>query len=283
MMNLRLGKPFGAIVAAWICVLASPAAFGQIELRFGNPGVQNTAVTGTIQQNFDSLTAGQSYATIDYPNGAASIGTFTPAPSTGSNWVRAADQFGGAGGTGNFLLSGNVAGISTPLNHTLSLNSNAGYFGVWVPSMDSFNQIRFLQNGTLIATFNASTLLGGSSPLQPGLYNAVTGTGHFGNPNPQFNQGNPLEPFVYLNFYAENAASQFNAIEFIQLGGNGGFEIDNLAISNVIIATGRDGTLVGPLPVPEPFGLTAAGAAALFGLSHLRRKFRTSFPNEPKA
>lgn len=261
------------LFAVLACLLSAGGASAQIELRFENPGVQDryapaTATASTA--NFNGLTAGSSYSTLALSPGAGGPnGTLTPSSPTATNWVQPADQYGGAGGTGNYLLSGNVAGFNVPLTQTLNLSSQASYFGVWIPSMDAFNQIRFLNNGTLIGIFNASSLLGVGSPLSPGLYNPETGNGHYGNPNPNFQGGNPLEPFVYLNFYAENTSSQFDTIEFSQVGDNGGFEIDNLAVFSAILTdTDRTGTIVGFIPVPEP---TAILGLAVFTLIAARR------------
>ena len=270
----------------WACGLLLTAAWastgqGQIELRFSDPGVQDTTVTNASKANFNSLTPGVTYSTISMAAGVSGpSGTFTPS-SPAANWVRGANDFGGAGGSGNYLLSGSVVGLTTPTSHALTLSADAGYFGVWVSSMDAFNQIRFLNNGTVVGIFSASSILGIGSPLIPPDPNPDLGTGHYGNPN---NGRNIREPFVYLNFYAQNAASQFDAVEFIQLGNNGGFEIDNVAVLTELILAGdrgNDENVVGLLPVPEPLGLIAVGAALL--VAARRRIGRPRHASERKA
>ena len=116
---------FGILGAALLAFLAiavrpSQAAVGDLAFTIEGPGVQSSQVTcdaGLTVENFDSLTPG-GFASYASPIGSYVKGNFDFV-------IQAADQFGGAGGTGNY--------IRTPVenSYTLTLAQPAGYFGFY--------------------------------------------------------------------------------------------------------------------------------------------------------
>jgi hypothetical protein len=246
------------------------SAFSQIQIRFEAPGVQSTSTSGASVASFDGLTVGNSYSSIPLPAGSGGpSGNFTTSAST--TWVRAADQFGGAGGTGNYV----VAGAGGPGSFTLTLSNTSSYLGFWLSGMDNSNQVEFFKSGNSVGIFNAAQVTD-SGLLQNSVWDSITQTGHKGNPNsvsPATVQ-NSTEYYAFINFYAEDTAHQFDTVVFTQLGG-GGLEIDNISLfSNLIDSSNRTGTIIGnvPAPVPEPMGMLAAGMGVLAAGAWLRRR-----------
>jgi hypothetical protein len=84
------------------------------------------------------------------------MGTYqgtTPEPSQIVN----ADQYGGAGGTGECLAIGAQSGAAGPL--LLTLTGDENYFGFWWSAGDTKNTITFLEDGVVLATFSTADIV----------------------------------------------------------------------------------------------------------------------------
>jgi hypothetical protein len=73
--------------------------------------------------------------------------------------IISADQYGGAGGSGNYFAVGSETGSPGVDAVTLDLSSENNYFGFWWSAGDVNNSITLLQNGTVLATFTTAELV----------------------------------------------------------------------------------------------------------------------------
>jgi hypothetical protein len=239
---------------ALACVLLSNSGMAQagFVLTANAAGSQTSTVANITTETFDSFKAGR-YQTLN-----TAIGTLTsPNMQIVSN-----DQYGGAGGQGNYFSIGAQSGATSA---TLMLNGAQAYFGFWWSAADNENKITFLSHGSVVASFDSSTASG------------ALGSSYLGNPN-----GNPNSPpdagekFAYLNFIATDG-STFDEVDFSNLNTGTGFESDNWSVSSTALTPTYPGTPIGgvtPSAVPEPSSLamTAVGLSALVGLISARRK-----------
>ena len=160
--------------------------------------------------------------------------------------VNAADQYGGAGGTGNYDV---VFGTSNTL--TIANNQTGGgvnYFGLWISALDAGNQLQFYNGSTLIYTFTSQNLISALGSCA----NGHSGNAYCGNPADWYADSGEL--FAFVNF--TDTGGTFNKIVFTQTGG-GGFETDNHAVAY--------NRAIDPTATPEPASLSivALGLAAL--------------------
>lgn len=136
---------FSAVIGAGI--LCAGGAFASttfiVSYEAEAAGVENTTATFSVGgvETFNELPVGtypQSIATTFGTSGAGSTidGTYTAGSAAGIQ-INQADQYGGAGGTGNYI----VAFPNTP--YTLSLTSDVqggvNYFGYWLSALDPGN------------------------------------------------------------------------------------------------------------------------------------------------
>ncbi len=219
---------------AWSLLLTSAAHAG-IVVTVEAPTVQASSAVDTQTIDFDSQSTGY--------KGSQTFNLAGPLTATysGDQFVIAADQYGGAGGIGNYLAiqSGSVV--------ALNLSSAQAYFGMWLSAADSANQLEFYNGNQLVGAFAATTII--SSLADPA---------YFGNPNPQFAGQNPDQPYVFLNFYAEAASDMFDKIVFINLPLATALESDNHTFST---------TLQAPGAIPEPASLSIVGTLLLIVVS----------------
>ncbi len=159
--------------------------------------------------------------------------------------VQAADQFGGASGRGNYAVSC----INATSGYSISFNQDLTYFGFWLSALDGGNQLSFFSSGTEVFSFSANDVFGLVSDK----------SGYHGNPNEEFRDQNRDEPYVFLNFFADDDSS-FDEIVFRQTTPGAGYESDNHTVG---IWKEQSGTMVPSSQVPEPGSLLLLMGAVL--------------------
>lgn len=205
------------------------------------------AATCTIGvENFDTRTSNASFTTT-FGTGGTITGVYSAVS------IAAADQYGGAGGTGKYASAPTSTSYNVALTSTLTTGIN--YFGFWLSALDNGNQVGFYKNNVLLYSFLPSTLIA--------AVGACTGSNAYcGNPNSQFAGADPGEPYAFVNFVDTDGT--FDSLRFVQ-GNSGGYESDNHTVGFV---TAQSGTGIG---VPEPTSL-ALLAVALASLTVVGRR-----------
>jgi hypothetical protein len=192
-----------ASVALFLASASMPALAAIVE-TYGDPGVESAssvvvANANTLGvENFDrlpltSLPLGSSGFTTNYRTGGLITGVY----STGADIV-AADVFGGAGGTGQYVDAiGNSSG-----GYTITLSTSSGvpgvnYFGYWLSALDPGNQVVFKESGTTIATLSPADVIAAIGPCSSSLTGPGP-NGYCGNPFPGFGYNN--QQYAFINF-----------------------------------------------------------------------------------
>jgi hypothetical protein len=215
------------------------------------PGVQASTVAGVTTETFNEFSPGV------YSNLNVAMGTITAVG--GQFAIQAADQYGGAGGVGDYIAIGAQAASTAPV--LLTLSGPQAYFGIWVSAADQFNQISFYSGTQLVAAYDAPAGLADIAKLPDASQ-------YFGNPNSGWNLG---QPYGYLNFIGAGGTT-FTSIVLANSGTTAtGFESDNWSTSAVAPTT-IPGVILGG--VPEPSTLVLAGTACVFGLLYTRHRRR---------
>ena len=212
------------------------------------PTVQSTSVSGVSTEGFDSLGAG-----IVTSGFSSTIGLYEGSPSTPFSIV-AADQYGGAGGTGNYFAVGAESNSDAPV--ALLLNNQANYFGFWWSAGDPNNSITFAENGVALATFTTANLVnllpnspsGTVTAINGSIYNTVN---YYGNPNSLLDT---TEAFAYVDVIATGLL--FNEIIFSNPNSTG-FESDNHSVATGVTGPPLADVIVQDVPLtadatPEP-------------------------------
>jgi hypothetical protein len=219
-----------------------------ITFTYENPGVQTTSVVGAVTETFTGLSGAL--------NGYSSTngGTYT------GGQVIPANQYGGAGGVGDYVVSGLETNAALQVMN-VTFSAPKTYFGLWWSAGDGANTLEFYQGATLLNTFTVGASL---DTLNGGLGLPAA---YYGNPTGNFLGQNSLEPYVYLNFTSSDAAG-FDRIKFINLT-TSGFETDNHSTYDKVITPPGN-----QLPVPEGGSSVAILGLGLLGLAGLRRQLR---------
>jgi hypothetical protein len=221
-----------------------------------------TGIIGTDVETstFDTNTV-QTYTT----SFSTSIGTFNTGALPGTTGARiavvAANQFGGAGGTGNYLALGAQSGSATPV--TVTLNSPSNYIGLWWSAADTNNSIELFNSGTLVGTIQESEFTSRLPDTTGTTVTAINGTSvynttaYYGNPNTNFSGQDGGEPFIYTDDVL--VGGTFNEIEILNNGTTGtGFESDNWTIyTGTVTLANIPTTDVGVVPEPSQYALTS--------------------------
>ena len=207
-------------------------------------------------ETFDLIAADYHGSYITDFGGSQITGTYTDL------YVRAADMFGGAGGTGNYA----VAGLDhTQREYSLKLfnndpdsNGKVNYFGYWLSALDAGNLVEFRCDDEILGTFTPSEVI-----------NAIGGnSAYYGNPNENFFGENSGEPYVFISFfYADLEGPGFDEVIFRQTTTSAGYESDNHTV----------GWYSGPPPpsnvVPEPASMVLFGTGlGVLGLAAWRKR-----------
>jgi hypothetical protein len=233
-------------------------------------GVQNTTATFSTEgvETFNKLPAQsypQSITTNFGTSGAGSTitGTYTAGDGKGIQ-INSADQFGGAGGKGNYI----VAFPNTPYSLTLNSDIKGGvnYFGYWLSALDKGNFVTFYgANGQTLFTFNPQDVINAVNlSAKPSLY--------YGNPNSNFKGQDGGEPFIFVNFF--DTTGSFSKISFSEQNFGGGYESDNHTVGHY--ETMGQGTVitltnsVSGVPEPSTWAMMLLGFGGL-GFAGYRR------------
>ena len=258
-MKQLIGKI--AIVAA-MALLASQGAKAQsFNVYIGAPGEQASPHGGVAVEDFNSWTPAIEDGLVVSPGLTSFSGTYNFADGTGR--ITTADRYGGADGTGNYIAMGNYW-TSTDSPYSLTLGTDANYFGFWWSAGDANNYLEFYNDGVLLATFtsaNVFTALSGTGTIQSVNNTEYNKSAYFGNPNEEFLGQNLTEPYAFVSIYATGLT--FDEIRF----DNGSFTSTGFESDNHTLYTGTPLTPVGSqvfvtnIPVPEP------GSVILFGLA----------------
>ena len=239
-LSAKLGV--AAIGVGLAAFSASPAMAG-VTFTLEGAGVQQTTLTGDmVHENFETLGLGttQNYAL------ANGVGIMD------STKIESANQYGGAGGIGNYLRGGS----------TMIFNEAQSYIGFWWSAGDSSNSMElFGEDDTSLGSYSTSLVSDFINALPEAERNAYRG-----NPNQQFLGQNSGEYYSYLNFFGTEGTK----IKKMVLSG-GNFESDNFAFSTRAKSTTGEILSGEASEVPEPttiLGLLATAA----GMASMRRR-----------
>ena len=234
------------------------------------PGVQQSTLatnpnaygaTGVVVNNFDSksLSTGYNQNGFVFADNSQKIGSYD------QGVIAAANQYGGAGGTGNYFTvqPGSYGTSSNPQlsESTLTLNTPERYFGLDWSAGDAYNELDFYSGNTLLQKFTTADVInfiGKQSNAQA----------YYSNPNQQFKGQDSTEPFAFLNFFADpnNTSVTFNKIVFINNSTGTGFESDNHTVASSYKTT--SGTVISRVPEPS----AALGLAMIAGIGMLSQR-----------
>ena len=223
-----------------------------VSLELQAPGIQNST-SGFSFKGVERFEGRPGSFTTDFGSAGAFTGIYTGAS------VISADQYGGAGGTGDYAVTFSSSG------YTLDLSSTVGgvtYFGFWLSALDRGNTVTFYSGNTMLFTFAATD----ARDFIAGLANSGS---YYGNPNAPYTGQNSDEPYAFLNFYAENGIS-FDRVAFAENPQVGGYESDNHTVGRW---TTKSGTVIpnaGAVPEPASWAMMIGGFG-LVGVSMRRR------------
>ena len=172
--------------------------------------VGNANVLGT--ETFDARPTGSGGFTTDYGTGGIITGTY----SSGLV-VSPADQYGGAGGTGNYA---NAVGGTSGYSISLATNGVPGvnYFGYWLSALDGGNQAVFYRGGVEVGSYTPPDLV-----AAVGACNGANA--YCGNPNAPFLGNDSGEPFAFVNFV--DTSGYFDEVRIFESPSVGNYELDN--------------------------------------------------------
>jgi hypothetical protein len=181
---------------------AATYAVAQINVTYSGPGVLTSSIADAIVFDFDnqsllSWSSSEQNRWLNTVAGSTNIGSFSSVSFHG------ADEYGGAGGINNYITEA-----------TLTLNTEASYFGLWWSAGNGGNVLEFYLSDTLVAQFTSDIL------------NSLSDS-YNGNPSGPYSGSNTNEKYAFLNFYGSNGFT----FDKIQSKG-GGFENDNWTIRN---------------------------------------------------
>ncbi len=185
----------------------------------------------TIVETFDSETPGSPFGSASRPIGGYTAGAIV---SPANDW-----------GFSTYLALGAQSGSTS---YELNFGSDQDYFGLYWAALDGRNELQFWNDGSLVASFARGDLMA-SPDLTPA---------HYGKPGTGINMG---EAYAFVNFFADDAASRFDMVRFVNGATDTGFETDNHTIRSM---SGEQ--------VPEPSTYVMAGTALAAALAWKRRK-----------
>ena len=243
-----------AATAAFASVPAQAATLTGFTVTVEDPGVtQSSAGFDNFGvETFEGRSTGVQTFTSDF-GGSPFTGEYSNINVIGF------DQYGGAGNTGQY----GVSGIGQTSSYSIDFSGNTGgginYFGYWLSALDAGNTVEFWSGGSSLGTFDPAAVLSYVSGNSDYYGNPVTGQ-------------NSAEPYVFVNFYKDTGT--FDKIVFNQTNTGAGYESDNHTVGWYNTPGGN------PVPgVPEPstWALMLLGFGAVGGVMRAsNRKTRLS-------
>jgi hypothetical protein len=231
----KLGIWAASLVAGVAAASASKA--DTFVLNYELPGVESSTATFSVKgvETFDSRTVGNGTGfTTDFGTGGAITGAYS------GGQINSADQYGGAGGAGNYIAAFGNTPYTLTLTNDPSLNPNGiNYFGYWLSALDGGNQVAFYKGATLVGSLSPSDVLariGGNSA-------------YYGNPNAAFLGQDAGETFAFINFY--DTTGTFDRVVFSENPAVGGYESDDHTVGFY--------TQMGGVPEPSTWAMLILG------------------------
>jgi hypothetical protein len=260
-----------ALMAGFVLVGAHASRADAITVTYLAPGVETPSQSSVCGSTVGCTVAYETFSYVPTGTSASYTSNFSSGTGVASIYtgvyspidVNPADEYGGAGGTGNYDV---VFGTSNTL--TITNNRTGGgvnYFGMWISALDAGNELQFYNGSTLVYTFTSQNLI---SALGSCAYGHA-GNAYCGNPSDYYADSGEL--FAYVNF--TDTIGTFNKIVFTQNGG-GGFETDNQAVAY--------NSAIDPTATPEPAGIAVMGAGLFALLLARRRRPSDKLPQVPR-
>ncbi len=256
----------GVVLSA--ATVSHPAMAASFEVTLEAPGVQQSTLStnpnaygakNVVVDNFNSDQTGYNTTSLAFA-GNSQIGSYN------QGVIAAASQYGGAGGTGNYLtVQPGLFGTSSDIQKsttTLTLNTPQRYFGLDWSAGDKYNELDFYSGTQLLEKFTTADVI-------DFIGKQSNAKDYYSNPNQQFQGQDSSEPFAFLNFFADpnNTSVTFDKIQFINNSSSTGFESDNHTVaSDYVTISGKN------ISVPEPSAALGVLMIAGFGIFSQRRR-----------
>lgn len=257
-VNALIPRLGGAVAATALVLLAgivpaqiATASPGNISLYLSPPLVQGSDVTGAdvILESFDSYSVGTCPSSIATGTLTTNISTacsiLAVSDVTGASTTTSAPTFGGSGS--NAPATGWYNPGQPFRSITFDFTNPVRYVGFWWSGGSPGNNVEFVNDGAVIASFDLTALasvVGSTPPVSwPAGNGYVTSTDstqyakglYFGNPR-AFSSLTPTSPstmvptaqYVYFNLYMPGTMT----LDALRVSGPG-FEFDNLVTSTV--------------------------------------------------
>src|SRR5208283_4483785 len=112
-------------------------------------------------------------------------------PNSGP-FIMAADEFGGAGGTGKYIVAANTAGEGNLGAYQLTFAQGENFFGLWWSAGDANNVMYFYNGNTLLGEYTTAQVLTYAASCKS------TNPSCYGNPTGTYKGQDSGEPFLYL-------------------------------------------------------------------------------------
>lgn len=250
-----------ALSGALLLTATNASATFSISYESEAPGMQATTATFSAGgvETFDSRTraGGTSFAT--------NFGTSAISGNYSNVDVIGADQYGGAGGSGQYAVTFSQSGYMLDLASTVPGGLN--YFGYWLSALDRGNRVTFYSGNSVLFTFDPQDVINAVNL-------SATPSAYYSNPNAAFAGQNSGEPYIFLNFF--NDGGSFDRIVFAENPQGGGYESDNHTVGRFLTKGTGTSVLItsGQVPgVPEPgtWAMLIAGFGVVGAASRRRR------------